>query len=173
MPGLANELRVLGIGHWTGPDAEFVEIRFVQRPFVFLAVVGAHGEFAGRNPSDLQHRVVSHFSAVASVYRPHHRRMYPTLMAHNPVGIEISDMRKRLRAAIDQSRRAAAARRTELNNAAEAYERFLAELAEPLVQMLANALRAEGYPFTVFTPRGGLHLASGRSGEDFIEFALD
>jgi hypothetical protein len=39
--------------------------------------------------------------------------------------------------------------------------------------MLANALRAEGYPFTVFTPRGGLRLASGRSGEDFIEFALD
>jgi predicted membrane GTPase involved in stress response len=94
-------------------------------------------------------------------------------MAHNPVGIEISDMRKRLRAAIDQSRRAAAARRAELSEATEVYERFLAGLAEPLVQMLANAMRAEGYPFTVFTPRGSLRLASGRSGEDFIEFVLD
>jgi predicted membrane GTPase involved in stress response len=94
-------------------------------------------------------------------------------MAHNPVGIEISDMRRRLRAAIDQSRHAAVARRTELNEATEAYERFLTGLAEPLVQMLANAMRAEGYPLTVFTPRGGLRLASGRSGEDFIEFVLD
>ena len=94
-------------------------------------------------------------------------------MAHNPLGIEISDMRKRLRAAIDQSRRSAAARRTEVSEATEAYERFLSEIAEPLVQMLANALRAEGYSFTVFTPRGGLRLASGRSPEDFIEFMLD
>jgi Arc/MetJ family transcription regulator len=94
-------------------------------------------------------------------------------MTHNTLGIEISEMRKRLRAAIDHSRRAAAARRLELNEAAETYERFLTGLAEPLVQMLANALRAEGYPFTVFTPRGGLRLASGRSAEDFLEFALD
>src|SRR5579864_6171860 len=83
------------------------------------------------------------FSGARSVYRPRHRRMYRRLVAYNPVGIEISDMRKRLRAAIDQSRRAAAARRTELGEAAEAYERFLAGLAEPLVQMLANAMRAE------------------------------
>ena len=94
-------------------------------------------------------------------------------MAHNTVGLEISEMRKRVRAAIDLSRREAAARRSELNEVAEAYERFLGEIAEPLVQMLANALRAEGYSFTVFTPRGGLRLASGRSAEDFIEFVLD
>ena len=94
-------------------------------------------------------------------------------MADNTVGIEISEMRKRVRAAIDQSRRAAATRRAEVDEAAAAYETFLLKTAEPLVQMLANALRAEGYPFTVFTPRGGLRLASGRSAEDFIEFALD
>ena len=94
-------------------------------------------------------------------------------MAHNTVGIEISEMRKRVRAAIDLSRREAAARRSALNDATAAYERFLGEIAEPLVQMLANALRAEGYSFTVFTPRGGLRLASGRSPEDFIEFVLD
>jgi hypothetical protein len=34
-------------------------------------------------------------------------------------------------------------------------------------------LRAEGFPFTVFTPTGGLRLASGRSPEDYIELALD
>jgi Arc/MetJ family transcription regulator len=94
-------------------------------------------------------------------------------MAHHTVGIEVSEMRKRLRAAIDQSRRAAAARRAEVDQAAAAYETFLKNTAEPIVQMLANALRAEGYPFTVFTPRGGLRMASGRSAEDFIELALD
>ena len=94
-------------------------------------------------------------------------------MARNPLGIEISELRKRLRAAIDQTRRAGAARRTEVDAASEAYERFLSQLAGPLVQMLANALRAEGYTFTVFTPNRGLRLASGRSGEDFMEFALD
>src|SRR5438046_2975473 len=99
--------------------------------------------------------------------------MYPSLMTANPVGIEISELRKRLRAAIEHSRRAAAARRTELTQAAEAYERFLKELAGPLVQMLANALRAEGFGFTVFTPNLGLKLTSSRSGEDFIEFVLD
>jgi hypothetical protein len=94
-------------------------------------------------------------------------------MANRSVNIEVSEMRKRLRAAIDQSRRDAAARRAEVDEASAAYETFLATVAEPLVQMLANALRGEGHPFTVFTPRGGLRLASGRSGEDFIEFALD
>jgi Arc/MetJ family transcription regulator len=94
-------------------------------------------------------------------------------MPHNSAGIEISEMRKRLRAAVDRSRRAAAARRLELNEAAEAYERFLADLAGPLVRMLANALRAEGFGFTVFAPARGLKLASSRTGEDFIEFALD
>lgn len=82
-------------------------------------------------------------------------------------------MRKRVRAAIERSRRAAEGRRAQLNEAAAAYDQFLTSVAEPLVQMLANALRAEGFAFTVFTPAGGLKLTSSRSGEDFIEFALD
>ena len=92
---------------------------------------------------------------------------------HNPVEIEISDLRKRLRAAIDKRRRAAAERRVQLDAASAAYAQFLERRAVPLVQMLANALRAEGYTFTVFTPSGGLRLASAKAGEDFLEFALD
>jgi hypothetical protein len=91
----------------------------------------------------------------------------------NPIEIEISEMRKRVRASIEKSRRAAAARRARLEEAAADYARFLDELAVPLVRMLASALRAEGYPFTVFTPSGGLRLASAKAGEDFVEFALD
>ena len=34
-------------------------------------------------------------------------------------------------------------------------------------------LKAEGYPFTVSTPSGGLRLASDRGRDDYIELALD
>ncbi len=99
--------------------------------------------------------------------------MYWTIMTRKVVEIEISELRKRVRAAIDQSRRAAAARRSQLDQAAAAYHQLLENIAAPLAHMLANALRAEGYSFTVFTPNGGLRLASAKSNEDFIDFALD
>ena len=94
-------------------------------------------------------------------------------MVRNSVEIETSELRKRVRAAIDQSRRSAAARRTRLDEAAAAYAALLDTIATPLVQMLANVLRAEGYTFSVFTPHDGLRMSLARSGDDFIEFALD
>ena len=90
-----------------------------------------------------------------------------------PVEIEISELRKRLRAAIDKSRRAAADRRARVDAASAAYATFLEEKAGPLAHMVANALRAEGYNFTVFTPAGGVRLSSAKSGDDYLEFALD
>jgi hypothetical protein len=99
--------------------------------------------------------------------------MYRTIMMRKTVAIETSELRKRVRAAIDLSRRAAAARRTRLDEAAAAYNALLENTAAPLAQMVANALRVEGYNFTVFTPNGGLRLASAKSADDFIEFALD
>jgi hypothetical protein len=94
-------------------------------------------------------------------------------MTRKPVAIETSELRKRVRAAIDHSRKHAAARRTKLDEAAAAYRELLDSTATPLVRMLANTLRAEGYEFTVFSPNGGLRMALARSGDDFIEFALD
>ncbi len=90
-----------------------------------------------------------------------------------PVEIEISELRKRLRAAIEKSRRAAAERREKVDAASAAYAQVLENKAGPLAHMLANALRAEGYNFTVFTPSGGVRLSSAKSGDDFVEFALD
>jgi hypothetical protein len=94
-------------------------------------------------------------------------------MARNAVTIETSELRKRLRLAIERSRKAAADRRTKLDQAGAAYTDLLEGTATPLVQMLVNVLRAEGYPFTVSTPTGGLRLASARSADDYLEFALD
>ena len=36
-----------------------------------------------------------------------------------------------------------------------------------------TALKVENYAFTVFTPGGGLRLASDRGRDDYVEFALD
>jgi hypothetical protein len=94
-------------------------------------------------------------------------------MTRSPAAIETSEVRKRLRHAIEERRRRTAARRSLLDAAAAAYRELLETTATPLVQKLANALRAEGHNFTVFTPADGLRMALAKSADDFIEFALD
>lgn len=94
-------------------------------------------------------------------------------MTRKPASIETSELRKRLRQTIEERRKATAARRAMLDEAAVAYKELLEMTATPLVQKLANALRAEGHNFTVFTPNGGLRMALAKSSDDFIEFALD
>jgi hypothetical protein len=99
--------------------------------------------------------------------------MYFTFMTRAPASIEIADIRKRLRQAIEERRRTTAARRATLDAASAAFTELLDVTATPLVQKLTNALRAEGHHFTVFTPNGGLRMALAKSGDDFIEFVLD
>jgi len=88
-------------------------------------------------------------------------------------GIDVSEVRKRLRAAIEEHRRAAVSRQGVTDAASADYEQFLSTVATPVVQTLANVLRAEGFSFTVFTPRSGLRLASSKYRDDYIEFSLD
>lgn len=87
--------------------------------------------------------------------------------------MEISEIRRRLKHTIEQTRRTAAERRERTDAAVKAYETFLERVATPVFKQFASALRAEGHLFQVFTPGGGLRLASERSAEDFIEFLLD
>ena len=94
-------------------------------------------------------------------------------MTRKTASIETAELRKRLRAAIEQSKRAAAARRAKIDEAARTYKLFLEDTAAPLAHSLANVLLSEGYGFSVFTPNGGLKLALSRSADDYIEFGLD
>ena len=87
--------------------------------------------------------------------------------------MEISQVRKRLKSAIDQSKERAQHRRQRNSDAEKAYALFLETVATPLTRQLANALKSEGYLFTVFTPGGGLRLALDRGRDDYVEFALD
>jgi hypothetical protein len=87
--------------------------------------------------------------------------------------LETGEVRKRVLQAIDRARRAAADHRAEADLASSRFEAFAADVAGPVFRQCANALRVEGYPFQVFTPAGSLRLASDKSGDAFIELALD
>ncbi|HEV3486676.1 MAG TPA: hypothetical protein VG106_14790 [Vicinamibacterales bacterium] len=87
--------------------------------------------------------------------------------------MEISEIRRRLRGAIEGARAQAAARRARADTASRDFDAFLAERATPIVRTFADALVAEGHLFKVFTPAGSIRLASQPSPDDFIELFLD
>ena len=64
-------------------------------------------------------------------------------------------------------------RRQRTADATREYAVFLQSVATPLVQQIANVLKAEGYAFTVSTPGDTLQLANDRGRDDFIELVLD
>ena len=64
-------------------------------------------------------------------------------------------------------------RRVRTDQATREYEVFLERIAVPLFKQVAGVLRAEGYPFDVFTPAGSVRMMSGRSAQEYLEVALD
>jgi hypothetical protein len=87
--------------------------------------------------------------------------------------MEVSQVRKRVHEMLDRARKADAERRAATDAAGTAWERIREEMAVPLARQVAQVLRAEGYAFQVFTPADVVRLSSERSGEDFVELALD
>ncbi len=87
--------------------------------------------------------------------------------------MEVSDIRRRLRAAIEKARQSAAERRTRNDAAGRDYEEFLGQRAVPVFHQFASVLKAEGHTFSVFTPAASVRLAADRSPEEFIELSLD
>ena len=87
--------------------------------------------------------------------------------------MEVSLVRNRLNRAIEVARERAQQRRQRTATAEQSYETFLEEVATPVTRLIANSLKVENYAFTVFTPSGGLRLASDRGRDDYVEFALD
>ena len=87
--------------------------------------------------------------------------------------METSEVRKRLNQLVDNAKRSASERRARNDEASLAYERFLEHTAIPLFRQVAGSLKASSYNFTVFTPSGGVRLASDKTAEDYIELSLD
>ena len=87
--------------------------------------------------------------------------------------MEVSHVRRRLTAEIERLKKASQERRERVAVAERAYETFVSDVAVPVTRMVANVLKADGYPFTVNTPGGSVRLASDKGRDDYIEFALD
>jgi hypothetical protein len=86
--------------------------------------------------------------------------------------LEISQVRKRIQTAMTAARDRARQRRESADQAEKAYETFLQHLATPIARQVVNALKAEGYSFTLSTPSHGLRLSLDQGRDDFIEFEL-
>lgn len=87
--------------------------------------------------------------------------------------MEVSQVRRRVHETLERARRASAERRAAVDTAARAWERIREEMAVPLSRQVAQVLKVEGYAFQVFTPADVVRLSSEKSGEDFVELALD
>jgi hypothetical protein len=87
--------------------------------------------------------------------------------------MEVSEVRKHVVAAIERAKKTAVEQRARADAAARIYPPFLTRVATPVFRQVAGVLKAEGYPFTVFTPAGGVRLMSDKNSDDFIELSLD
>jgi hypothetical protein len=87
--------------------------------------------------------------------------------------MEVSDVRRRLRGAIDEAKRRVSERRLRVDEASRAYEKFLSDVAIPACHMMIHALVGEGHRFKVLTPGQAVRLVPDRTTEEYIELALD
>jgi hypothetical protein len=87
--------------------------------------------------------------------------------------MDVPEVRRRVRAAIEGAKREAVSRRERSDTASRDYAEFLTARAVPIFHQLAAALVGEGHRFKVVTPAGSVRLASERSAEDFVELTLD
>lgn len=87
--------------------------------------------------------------------------------------MEVSQVRRRVQAALSDARERAQRRREMVADAERTYDSFLNEVAIPLARQIANVLKAEGRAFTVSTPGRSVRLAPDRVGDDGIEITLN
>ncbi len=91
--------------------------------------------------------------------------------------MEVSVVRQRVRELLQNAKRPAAdrraRRRAQIDQATAEYEAFLERVAVPLFRQVVSVLKAERYPFDVFTPGGSVRLMTGRGNDDYIEITLD
>ena len=87
--------------------------------------------------------------------------------------MDVSELRKRILRALDDARQEAATRRTRVDEARTAYDRFLTAVVVPLLRQSAMVLTAAGQPFQVHTPATSARLAHDQQPLTFLEVELD
>ena len=86
---------------------------------------------------------------------------------------DVGILRKRVKSVMEQVRRDQAERRGRVAEATKIYTDFLNQAAVPAFRAMANVLKAEGVPFEVMTPSGGVRMVSERHRDDALELELD
>jgi hypothetical protein len=89
------------------------------------------------------------------------------------VAIEIPELRRQIRTAIELAKKNATAKRSRSDTAQRDYDTFLSQIAVPTVQQFASALAGEGHFFKVETPAASVRLSSASAKDDYIELLLD
>ena len=87
--------------------------------------------------------------------------------------MDVSELRKKILRALEDARQDAASRRQAIDEAARAYDLFLADIAGPVMRQAASVLKAEGHVFAVETPANSVRIVSAGSPDTFIELTLD
>jgi hypothetical protein len=87
--------------------------------------------------------------------------------------LELAQIRRRVQTRLADVKRAAATRRERAAAAERAYDTFLAEIATPVVNAVAQSLSAEGYAFRVSTPGRTVRMVSDRSSRTYLDLRLD
>ncbi len=86
---------------------------------------------------------------------------------------DLSDLRRRVRQALQDAKQKTAARRAERDEASRAWSVALEQTVTPLMRDVAQVLSGEGLAFRLDTPAGSARMADDRNPGDYIEVALD
>jgi hypothetical protein len=87
--------------------------------------------------------------------------------------MEVSDVRRRIRDAMQRARQDAAARRARNETASHDWLELRDRIVVPLCQQVIQVLRHEGFPFQLSTPGDTVRLTHERHSEDSIELRLE
>ena len=82
---------------------------------------------------------------------------------------DVGILRKRVKSVMEQVRRDQGERRGRVAEATKIYADFLNQAAVPAFRAMANVLKAEGVPFEVMTPSGGVRMVPDRHRHDALE----
>lgn len=87
--------------------------------------------------------------------------------------VDTAEVRKQLTHRIAELRKAQAQRRSATDAARTAFDAVVEREIAPTVRQFAQALKAEGFPFSVQTPASVVRLVSDRSGDNVIDIVLE
>ncbi len=87
--------------------------------------------------------------------------------------LETAEVRRQLTHRLAELRKAQAQRRTTADAARAAFENALEKEIAPTVRQFAQALKAEGFTFSVQTPASTVRLVSDRSSDNVIDIVLE